>query len=254
MASRIRMERCAAYRPLEKRAKCSGAHLSGAPPPRLTPISTSRAATEPLRLRRDGHLHLRHHLRVEPHFHLVRSDLLQRLTQVHVLPLDRVSRRDERLVHVLGGDRAEEPVLLAYLASEPHLDGRELLGHRAHVLLLLRRARQDARLLVLELADVLRRREHRQVARQQVVAAVAGLHLDQRPRAPQVLQVLRQDDLHVRASYWCCMTVKGKSATCRPRLIAVATWRWCRAQFPEIRRGTILPRSVMKYFRSAAFL
>ena len=50
------------------------------------------------------------------------------------------------------------------------------------------------------------------------------------------------------------MTVKGKSATCRPRLIAVATWRWCRAQFPEIRRGTILPRSVMKYFRSAAFL
>src|SRR5216683_1316884 len=40
----------------------------------------------------------------------------------------------------------------------------------------------------------------------------------------------------------------------RLRLMAVATWRWCRPQFPERRRGTILPRSVMKYLSSAACL
>jgi hypothetical protein len=29
-------------------------------------------------------------------------------------------------------------------------------------------------------------------------------------------------------------------------LIAVLTWRWCRAHIPLIRRGRIFPRSVMK--------
>ncbi len=33
----------------------------------------------------------------------------------------------------------------------------------------------------------------------------------------------------------------------RARLIAVVMLRWCRAQFPEIRRGMIFPRSVVKY-------
>ena len=39
-----------------------------------------------------------------------------------------------------------------------------------------------------------------------------------------------------------------------PRGMAVATWRWCFAQLPLMRRGTILPRSVMKYFSSPGFL
>ena len=34
----------------------------------------------------------------------------------------------------------------------------------------------------------------------------------------------------------------------RARFTASDTLRWCLAQFPLIRRGTIFPRSVMKYF------
>jgi hypothetical protein len=37
------------------------------------------------------------------------------------------------------------------------------------------------------------------------------------------------------------------SAIMRARLIASDTLRWCLAQLPLMRRGTILPRSVMKY-------
>jgi len=39
--------------------------------------------------------------------------------------------------------------------------------------------------------------------------------------------------------------VNGKSATCRARLIAVVSERWCLAQVPSLRRGSILPRSEM---------
>jgi hypothetical protein len=41
--------------------------------------------------------------------------------------------------------------------------------------------------------------------------------------------------------------VKGISAMLRARLMAVPSWRWCRAQFPEMRRGMIFPRSVIKF-------
>ena len=37
-------------------------------------------------------------------------------------------------------------------------------------------------------------------------------------------------------------------ASIRARFTAVATSRWCFAQFPLMRRGMILPRSVRKYF------
>src|SRR5712671_7012579 len=171
------------------------------------------------------------------------------LLAVYLVPL-----RRELLVDVLAGDRAEQLVLLAHLARELQLQRGELLRLRVHVGAVLGRAREDARLLVLELPDVLRGRRHRHAARQQVVATVARLHLHQRAGLAQVLQVLRQDDLHVPAPYWCCITVYGSSAMLRLRLMAVATSRWCRAQFPEMRRGTILPRSVTKYLSSAAFL
>jgi hypothetical protein len=39
--------------------------------------------------------------------------------------------------------------------------------------------------------------------------------------------------------------VKGSSATCRARLIAVVSERWCLAHVPSLRRGSILPRSEM---------
>jgi len=34
------------------------------------------------------------------------------------------------------------------------------------------------------------------------------------------------------------------------RLMATVSMRWCLAQFPEILRGVILPRSVVKYLRT----
>jgi hypothetical protein len=40
--------------------------------------------------------------------------------------------------------------------------------------------------------------------------------------------------------------VKGIRAICRALLMARVSSRWCLAQFPEIRRGTIFPRSVTK--------
>jgi hypothetical protein len=36
-------------------------------------------------------------------------------------------------------------------------------------------------------------------------------------------------------------------AIVRARLMATLNSRWCRMQFPEIRRGTIRPRSVRKF-------
>jgi hypothetical protein len=41
--------------------------------------------------------------------------------------------------------------------------------------------------------------------------------------------------------------VNGMSAMLRARLMAVPSWRWCRAQLPEMRRGMIFPRSVIKF-------
>jgi hypothetical protein len=46
---------------------------------------------------------------------------------------------------------------------------------------------------------------------------------------------------------WELEAVNGISAMFRARLMAKQTRRWCFAQFPEIRLGTIFPRSVMKY-------
>src|ERR1041384_69068 len=187
------------------------------------------------------------------HLHLVRADLLERLGQVDLLALDLVALLRELLVDVLARHRAEQLVLRAGLAGELHLDGVELVRHRGHVLPLLGRARHDAGLLVLQPPHVLLGGRHRELPREQVIAAVARLHFHQRAGLAQVLQIFGQDDFHV-GLYWCAMTVYGSSATLRPRLMAVATSRWCRAQFPEMRRGTILPRSVTKYFKSAAFL
>ena len=42
----------------------------------------------------------------------------------------------------------------------------------------------------------------------------------------------------------------GRSAMFRARLTAVVTSRWCREQAPDMRRGRILPRSVMNSLSS----
>lgn len=40
----------------------------------------------------------------------------------------------------------------------------------------------------------------------------------------------------------------------RALLMAAVTCLWCLAQFPEILRGMIFPRSVMKYLKTLGFL
>jgi len=40
--------------------------------------------------------------------------------------------------------------------------------------------------------------------------------------------------------------VYGTRATVRARRMARVSWRWCRAQLPEMRRGVIFPRSDTK--------
>ena len=50
------------------------------------------------------------------------------------------------------------------------------------------------------------------------------------------------------------VTAKGMSAIIRARLTDTAIERWCLAQLPVRRRGTSLPRSVMKYLSSEASL
>ena len=47
---------------------------------------------------------------------------------------------------------------------------------------------------------------------------------------------------------------KGMSAIMRARFTDTAMARWCLAQLPDNRRGTSLPRSVMKYLRRLASL
>jgi len=47
---------------------------------------------------------------------------------------------------------------------------------------------------------------------------------------------------------------KGRIAILRALLTATVTSLWCFAQFPEILRGMIFPRSVTKYRRILGFL
>jgi hypothetical protein len=48
--------------------------------------------------------------------------------------------------------------------------------------------------------------------------------------------------------------VNGRSAIFRALLIDVVSMRWCLAQLPDIRRGSIFPRSVTYFFRRGTSL
>jgi hypothetical protein len=56
---------------------------------------------------------------------------------------------------------------------------------------------------------------------------------------------------HPNVSEWnqWLAVVNGRMAILRALLTATVTSLWCLAQFPEIRLGMILPRSVIKYRR-----
>jgi len=60
--------------------------------------------------------------------------------------------------------------------------------------------------------------------------------------------------LRISVPYTDVAVVKGRIAMFRALFTAAVTCLWCFAQFPEILRGMILPRSVMKYLRTLGFL
>src|SRR5262249_28285105 len=91
----------------------------------------------------------------------------------------------------------------------------------------------------LDLRDPAGRRDLREPPREQVVAGVAALDVDDLAAQAELLDVLEQDDLHRYPDTY------GSSAISRARFTATATIRWCRRQAPVIRRLRILPFSEM---------
>src|SRR5436190_337458 len=81
-----------------------------------------------------------------------------------------------------------------------------------------------------------------ELLRDQIVARVAVRDLTDIAATADLGDVVQQDDLHRGSSY--SVARYGSRATVRARLIACVSWRWCRAQLPEMRRGMILPRSL----------
>ena len=80
----------------------------------------------------------------------------------------------------------------------------------------------------------------RRAARQQEVARVAVGDAHDVAAQAELLDVGEQDDVHRPSP-----TTYGRSAISRARLIATATWRWCRRHAPVTRRLRILPFSEM---------
>ena len=155
------------------------------------------------------------------------------------------SHRTEQLAGVAGGlhrQRDEPRPSIAVLISLAWLEVSHLLGLAGAtdvVHLLLRTARRD----------------DRQPARKQEVAAVAVFDLDGVAGGTEVVHVGGQNELHC-SLFRSALTgyrveeVKGSSATSRAFLTAIATSRWCCTQLPVTRRARILPRSLM-YVRSS---
>src|SRR5207247_9657994 len=158
------------------------------------------------------------------------------------LDLDRVPFQE--LHDVLRGHRAQE---LALLGGLPALLVRERVDPVAQRLRLALDAICLGVLLPLDLLEVLevaRGGAEGELLRDQIVARVAVGDVANLATAPDLGDIVQQNDSHRSPSY--SVARYGRRATVRARLIACVSWRWCRAQLPEIRRGMILPRSLTK--------
>ena len=104
-------------------------------------------------------------------------------------------------------------------------------------------------LQVFDAGEIAGGRRHGEPARQQIVAREARTNLHDFAAGAEVFDIrLKQNMGGSSHRYFLLqsLVVKGKSAIVRARLIANCTERWCFAHTPEMRRGTILPRSVTK--------
>src|ERR1039457_1162197 len=148
-------------------------------------------------LRRDGNLQAGFNRGIELARHREFSELLDGLGQVNFAPLDIETVLAQRAFEIDVGNRAEELALLAGARGErererfdPGLD-RERVGALG-----LAPARGGA-LLMLEGAQIFLIRLDRELARQQIVARVAGADLDHVAGPSQVGEILVEYDLHV---------------------------------------------------------
>ena len=124
-----------------------------------------------------------------------------------------------------------------------HLEAEHRLRQRLRDLTgLVGRPRLVAGALLVDAADLGNasgRRDLGQPSRQEVVAGVPALHVDDLALQAELLDVSGQDDFH---RYPCTY---GSSAISRARFTATATCRWWRRHAPVIRRLRILPFSEM---------
>src|SRR6266480_3716644 len=170
------------------------------------------------------------------------TERLDRLVQRHpaALHLDRVLRQE--IDDVLRGHRAEELAFLRGLTPlfvdqrlDPITQGLGVRLDAAGLGVLLR-------LDVVEVLQIAGGGGEGELLRDQIVARVAVRDLTDIAATADLGDVVQQDDLHRGSSY--SVARYGSRATVRARLIACVSWRWCRAQLPEMRRGMILPRSL----------
>src|SRR5271165_1383363 len=186
---------------------------------------------------------------------LVRTEGLDRVANLDPAPVELgTARLTDRRRDVGGPDRAEQPAAAARAPPHPHVQPLELRGDDLGVL---EAADLPGRPGPLDQVDLLLRAagpRHREAARDQVVAAVAGGHVHHVTGCPEAAHLLGEDELHRCATHLPdpsqrAVLVYGSSAISRAFLIAVATSRWWRVQLPVTRRARIFPRSEM-YLRS----
>src|SRR6185369_3536890 len=177
-----------------------------------------------------------------------RAERLERLGQVDVLAVEGKSTLLEGFDDVLARDRAVHLAFFTEGASDLHAGAFEPLGQLLGGGDLLALASGGRFLQLFDAREVAGSRRHREAARQQVVAREARTNFDDFTTGAEVVDVRLKQNMGIgsHGSSPQSLVVKGKSAIVRARLIANCTERWCLAHTPEIRRGTIFPRSVTK--------
>src|SRR5699024_8517758 len=192
---------------------------------------------------------------VQPHAHGVGANGLDRATDVNVALVDAgAAGLPDRTGDQGGGDGTEQLAVLAGPDRELDLQRLDLVADLAGMVEVTDLAGVPAALDALDLGLGALGPRHRVALRDQEVAAVAVLHLDDVAGQAELLDLGGQDELHVRCLSQRAVDAYGSSAISRAFLIAVATLRWSCTDSPVTRRARILPRSEMNLRSSATSL
>src|ERR671911_3098832 len=181
------------------------------------------ACTTSLQFRHHDHLDARLDVAVDLYGHLVGTEGLDGLGEPDATPVEVYAAGVlDRVGDIRGGDRAEEPLVLTGTRLDSDHALVERLGHLCGPLGQAPVALLGLLHLAASLLQLAWGRHLGEPARHQEVAHVAPAHVDDVAALPDLLHVLRKDDLHVYRP-----TTYGKSAISRARLIAIAASRWC---------------------------